>query len=155
MKQTIIYTMPEYRLSVVREVTQNSMCDNPEKVYNAWKAGVETASWYSPLQEQCVVFMVNTKRKIIGFKLTSMGTLDSALIEPRDVFVPALLAGAKAIILTHNHPSGDSIPSDADVRVTKHMIEVGKLLKIDLLDHIIIGKGEKPWCSLRELGLFY
>lgn len=155
MNPPIIYTMPEYKLSVVREVPQEGLCETPEKVYQAWKNGVETSSWYSPLQEQLVVFMLNTKRNIIGFKLVSMGSVDSTHAEAREVFAPAIIVGAKRIIIAHNHPTGDCTPSDADMRVTRELVRAGQLLKIELADHLIIGSGEKPWISMRELGYLY
>lgn len=155
MKPPITYTMPEYRLSVVREVPQEGLCETPEKVYQAWKSGVETASWYSPLQEQLVVFMLNSRRKIIGFKLVSIGTVDQTCAEAREVFAPALMAGAKSIVLAHNHPSGDCSPSEADIRITRDFVRAGLLLKIELTDHLIIGGGEKPWLSMRECGYIY
>lgn len=155
MKPPLIYTMPEYRLSVVREVPQEGLCETPEKIYAAWKSGVETASWYSPLQEQLVVFMLNTRCKLIGFKLATLGTLNSTQCEPREVFGPALLAGARTIVIAHNHPSLDKTPSEADIKLTRDFVRAGQLLKIELTDHLIIGGGEKPWCSLREIGYFY
>jgi len=80
------------------------------------------------------------------------GTLDTILVHPREVFRLALTAAAAAIVLAHNHPSGDPSPSEADVKVTRDLIRAGQLLKIEVLDHIIIG--QPRFCSLRELGYF-
>ena len=79
-------------------------------------------------------------------------------MNPREVFFPAISRRAAAIALVHNHPSGDSTPSEADIRVTRDLIRAGQLLKIEVLDHIILGRSteERPkdYSSLRELGYF-
>jgi DNA repair protein RadC len=89
----------------------------------------------------------------------SDGTLDTLLVHPREVFEKAISAGAAAIVLVHNHPSGDPTPSEADIKVTRDLIRAGQLLKIEVLDHVIIGRAtqERPkdYVSLRELGYFY
>jgi DNA repair protein RadC len=81
------------------------------------------------------------------------------LVHPREVFRPAIAAGAAALVLVHNHPSGDPTPSEADIRVTRDLIRAGQLLKIEVLDHIILGRRTteraKDYVSLRELGYFY
>jgi DNA repair protein RadC len=87
------------------------------------------------------------------------GTLDTLLVHPREVFRTAIAAGAAALILVHNHPSGDPTPSEADIRVTRDIIRGGQLLKIEVLDHIILGRRvaerSRDYVSLRELGYFY
>ena len=75
-------------------------------------------------------------------------------IHPREVFRPAIRGAASAIVLMHNHPSGESAPSEADVKVTRDLIRAGQLLKIEVLDHVIVGAGE-TFTSLRTLGYFY
>jgi DNA repair protein RadC len=91
--------------------------------------------------------------------MLSQGTLDTILVHPREVFAPAIVKRASAIVLAHNHPSGDPTPSEADIKVTRDLIRAGQLLKIEVLDHIILGRrtDERPrdWVSLRELGYFY
>ena len=87
------------------------------------------------------------------------GTLDTLLVHPREVFKAAIAANAAAVVLAHNHPSGDPTPSEADIKVTRDLIRAGQLLKIEVLDHVIIGRAtpERPkdYASLRELGYFY
>jgi DNA repair protein RadC len=89
----------------------------------------------------------------------SRGTLDTILVHPREVFKTAITANAAALVLAHNHPSGDPTPSEADIKVTRDLIRAGQLLKIEVLDHVIIGRAtaERPrdYVSLRELGYFY
>ena len=109
--------------------------------------------------EHFQVVLVNTRRKLIRVEPISQGTLDSLLVHPREVFRAAIAANAAAIVIVHNHPSGDPTPSEADIKVTRDLIRAGQLLKIDLLDHVILGRAtpERPkdWVSLKELGYFY
>lgn len=84
---------------------------------------------------------LNTKLEYLGFKNVSKGTLDGSLVHPREVFREAILKNASSIILVHNHPSGNPDPSDEDKRITEKITDSGKLIGINLLDHIIIGKG--------------
>jgi DNA repair protein RadC len=105
------------------------------------------------------VVLLNTRRRLIRVETISQGTLDTILVHPREVFKSAIAAGAAAIVLAHNHPSGDATPSEADIKVTRDLIRAGQLLKIEVLDHVILGRAtqERPrdFMSLRELGYFY
>lgn len=102
-------------------------------------------------REKFVVLLLDTKNSIIGATIVSVGILDSALVHPREVFKPAILCNAAAIILSHNHPSGDPSPSAEDRRVTLRLHEAGKLLGIEVLDHVIVGKKD-CFVSLKERG---
>jgi DNA repair protein RadC len=105
------------------------------------------------------ILLLNTRRRLIRRVQISQGTLDTLLVHPREVFQTAIAANASAVILVHNHPSGDPTPSEADVRVTRDLIRAGHLLKIEVLDHIILGRAtpERPkdYVSLKELGYFF
>lgn len=92
-------------------------------------------------QEEFHVLMLNNKNHIIKEQIIYKGTLDAAIVEPREIFKEALRNSAAKIILVHNHPSGDPQPSDEDVEVTRRLIETGKILNIQVLDHVIIGNG--------------
>ncbi len=109
--------------------------------------------------EHFQVVLLNTRKRLIRVERISQGTLDTTIAHPREVFRCALAANAAAIVLAHNHPSGDPTPSEADIRVTRDMIRAGQLMKIEVVDHIILGKAttERPkdYASLRELGHFY
>jgi DNA repair protein RadC len=109
--------------------------------------------------ENFQVVFLNTRRRMIGMQNLSQGTLDTLLVHPREVFAAAISKRASAIILVHNHPSGDPSPSEADIKVTRDLIRAGQLLKIEVLDHVILGKRteERPrdYISLREAGYFY
>ena len=133
---------------------ESPVLDNPENVVRLLREqnllkNVETLQ----------VLLLNTRHKLIRVEEISDGTLDTILVHPREVFKSAIAANAHAIVLAHNHPSGDPTPSEADVRVTRDLIRAGKLLKIELLDHVIIGRATseraKDYSSLRELGYFY
>ena len=116
------------------------------------------ADWYDESKEALVVLVLNTRRRIIGHNLVTLGNLDSCSAQPREIFRPVIVAAGSAIILMHNHPSKDSTPSDADIKVTRDLIRAGQLLKIEILDHVIVGspgsERAKPYTSLRELGYF-
>ena len=105
------------------------------------------------------VILLNTRRRLIRVEIVSQGTLDTILVHPREVFKAAIAANAAALVLVHNHPSGDPSPSEADIKVTRDLIRAGQLMKIEVLDHIIMGRAtpERPkdYASLRELGYFY
>ena len=104
-------------------------------------------------QEGFAVLTLNTKNKLITRHLVTLGLADTAPVHPREVFRPAIQDSAAAVILCHNHPSGDPTPSAEDLRVTRQLIDAGKVVGIRVLDHVIIGRGDNPQCSLREKGL--
>lgn len=130
------------------------MLDTPERVAEALR---EPNRLYAV--EHFQVVCLNTRRRLIGIENIAQGILDQVLVHAREVFSVAISKRAAAIILVHNHPSGDPTPSDADIRVTRDLIRAGQLLKIEVLDHVILGARtvERPrdYCSLREMGHFY
>ncbi len=101
-------------------------------------------------QEALKLLLLNTKTRLIGETNISKGTVNAAVISPRELFVEALQKNAVSIILLHNHPSGDPTPSKEDVLITKRIRDAGDLIGIELLDHIIIGNN--CYISLREKG---
>lgn len=132
---------------------ESPVLDNPEAVVALLKGqnlikGVETLQ----------VLLLNTRRRLIRVEEISSGTLDTLLVHAREVFRPAIAANASAIVLAHNHPSGDPAPSEADIKVTRDLVRAGHLLKIEVLDHVILGRATedraKDYASLRELGYF-
>ena len=92
-------------------------------------------------KEQFVVILLNNKNKVIGTEVVSEGSLSSSIVHPREVFVPAILHHAAAIMVAHNHPSGDPKPSIEDEEVTRQLLRSGKVLGIPMIDHVIIGDG--------------
>lgn len=103
-------------------------------------------------REMIVAVCLDTKHQPTALTTVSVGTLNSSLVHPREVFKVAILSNAAAVILAHNHPSGIATPSEDDINITKRIVEAGTLMGIDALDHIIIG-GIDNYKSMRELGL--
>ena len=146
----------EWKIIALRDCpmpSHMSMCDNKEAAALYWKLHVATHPHFNPECECLAVLMLNARHRIKGHTLISTGTLDSIMVHPRDVFRTAIIAASAALVLMHNHPSGDPNPSEADIRATRDMIRAGQLLKIEVLDHVIVGNGSTA--SLRELGFFY
>jgi DNA repair protein RadC len=114
------------------------------------------APWAHDLQETFIVLFMNARMKLIGHKEIGRGSSISCPVDPQAVFRAALLANAQAIVLAHNHPSGDTSPSDEDVQVTNNLVMAGKMLNIAVLDHLIVGlndDGKVIHASLRERGM--
>ena len=102
-------------------------------------------------REHFVSMMLDAKNKVIGIYTVSIGTLCCTVVSPREVFKAAILANAASIIVAHNHPSGDVTPSPEDIQVTATLKQAGKLLDIEVLDHVIVGE-DGAFTSLRQLG---
>jgi len=102
-------------------------------------------------QEYFCVVLLDTKNRFIRYDVVSMGSLDSTLIHPREVFRPAVKHAAHSIILAHNHPSGDPTPSDEDIFMTKKLCMCGTIMDIKILDHAIIGNPDYVSMKLRNL----
>ena len=102
-------------------------------------------------REYLALATVNTKNIITSLTTVSIGSLNSSIVHPREVFKTAILGNAASIILCHNHPSGDSTPSREDIDISLRIKECGKILGIDLLDHIILG--EDNYSSLKQKGI--
>ena len=143
----------EWRVIALRECPVPDamlLCDTPQHAADYWRAHVPQASYFNPDAECFIVLHLNTRRRVRGHHLVAIGTMDTILVHPREVFRAAIIAGAAAVVLMHNHPSGEAQPSEADIKVTRDLIRAGQLLKIEVLDHVIVGNPNH--CSLRELG---
>lgn len=103
-------------------------------------------------QEHFVCLFLNMKNQVIGKETVFVGSLNSSIVHPREIFRSAIKRSAASFICLHNHPSGDPTPSSEDIQVTKRLDEAGDLMGIDMLDHIIIG--DQDFISLKEKGLF-
>lgn len=99
-------------------------------------------------EEHCYMVAMDCKCRILGMFFISKGTVNASLVGMREIFMRALLVGASCIVVCHNHPSKDTTPSSGDMVVTRKMKEAGKLLGVELVDHIIIGGNE--YCSFKE-----
>jgi DNA repair protein RadC len=116
---------------------------------DAVEIGKEFMRIHEEPEEYMYMLCMNTKNKVIGVFEISHGTVNSSLVSAREVFQKALMANAVSIIVMHNHPSGECDPSREDIEVTKRLIEAGKIVGIEVLDHLIIGD---QYTSLKEKG---
>lgn len=103
-------------------------------------------------REHFKVLNLNTKNHVLNIENISVGSLNASIVHPRELFKKAIIKSSAAVILLHNHPSGDPTPSREDIDITKRMAEAGKILGIEVLDHVIIG--DNKFISLKEQGLF-
>jgi len=104
-------------------------------------------------REHFGVLMLDAQNGLVAYHEVSVGTLSASLVHPREVFGPALrLMGVAAVILLHNHPSGDPTPSREDLRLTRQLVQAGQLLDITIHDHVIIGSGTEEYASLANRG---
>jgi DNA repair protein RadC len=143
----------EFKVVALRECPMPQdmqLCDTPQKVVEYWNAHVATSPVFNPECECLVLLLLNTRRRIKGHCLISIGTMDTILITAREFYRPALIGAAAACVAVHNHPSGEAQPSQADINVTRDLMRAGQLLKVELLDHVVVGRGQHQ--SLRELG---
>jgi len=129
------------------------LCETPDQATEYWKLHIATHPHFNPECECLAVLLLNVRKKIKGHQIISIGTQDTILVHPREVFRLAVTTAAHAIILMHNHPSGESQPSEADIKVTRDLIRAGQVLRIEVIDHIVMGAGNRS--SLRELGYCY
>jgi DNA repair protein RadC len=139
--------------SLVR-IGESVPVNEPEKVVQYMDGAFDE----DPTVEWVYAIILNRKHVPIGRAIVSRGTASSSLISPREVFKPAIVSGASAIILVHNHPSGDPAPSVADIGITRTIRDAGTILDIELLDHVIIGDNLSDpngtgYYSFQEAGL--
>ena len=140
-------------LRVVKETSRRYDVDKkiqcPHDIFNIAQ-NVIRASEYP--EENLWLITLDTKNNITGIFTVSAGSLNASIVHPREVFKRAVLQNAASIIICHNHPSGDATPSAEDIATTKRIYDAGKILGIELLDHVIVGDNE--YISLKERGLF-
>lgn len=117
----------------------------PEQVYGTFKFLM------SETKEMFMTAHLDGKNRLIALDLVSVGSLNQSIVHPREVFKTALLSNAAALILVHQHPTGDPTPSREDIEITRRLKEVGEIMGIKVLDHIIVGDGE--YLSFVERGL--
>jgi DNA repair protein RadC len=137
------------RLAAERIATQP--LDTPEAIYDLVGAQMRLLD-----REYLRCVLVDSRYRLIAIKDISTGTLNESLAHPREIFKPAITLSAYAIVVVHNHPSGDPAPSDADLRLTRKIAEAARLLQITLLDHVIVGSpsnGQPGYFSFKEAGI--
>jgi DNA repair protein RadC len=137
----------------------DTVLDNPDRIVDYLRPRLAASMIYRPDIENLIVVHLNTRKRPIGFEIVCTGTLDTLLCHAREVFKSAIVHNSAGLVIAHNHPSGDPAPSEADIKVTRDLIRAGQLLKIEVVDHVVLGvatpERAKAWASLRELGYFY
>ena len=139
----LLDSIPDERVDLVREIAarygekriMGQSFNNARQVYDHFKIRLGTAR-----QEEFHVLILDNKHRVIYAKMITLGTLNQSLIHPREIFAPAIELRAASVILIHSHPSGDSKPSKQDIEITKRLCDVGEIMGIKILDHIIIGE---------------
>ena len=119
---------------------------SPSEVYDLVRYNLQYQD-----KEHFIAVLVNTKNRVLTIDTASIGSLNSSIVHPREVFKTAIKLSAASIILCHNHPSGDPTPSREDMEVTKRIVQAGEIIGIKVLDHIVIG--DSGFFSLKEKGL--
>lgn len=141
------------RITLIKEkginYETNKEMNNPE---NITLMGQDLLNLGELAEEYCYMIAFNSACKVLGIFFISKGTVNASLVSPREVYLRSLLIGASHIVLLHNHPSGNAVPSDSDIKLTRQLEEVGRLVNIKLVDHIITGSN-KSYFSFREAGL--
>ncbi|PKO18701.1 DNA repair protein RadC [candidate division BRC1 bacterium HGW-BRC1-1] len=134
-----MYRIPVVSLRLVREKSSSyaeKQITDSRATYNLFRSLVEDRD-----REHLWLICLDTKNRVNCLAEIAIGSLNAAIVHPREVFKTALLANAATVIVLHNHPSGDCAPSHEDRTITKRLVEAGKLLGVPMLDHIIIGNG--------------
>ena len=142
-----IYTLKQIRTKRHRYDLEDYPITSPSICYKIIQYLLDLKS--EPV-EKFGIISLNSRNKIIGIHIIGTGSLDKLYIEPREVFMAAMMNNAKSIIAFHNHPSGEAEPSREDIHLTRRLQEAGKIMCIELLDHVITG--EWSYCSLKEKG---
>jgi len=127
---------------------KNKTIENPNDVVN-----LLFPKLFGNKKEKLICLLLNSRMGLISKSVVSIGTLDSSVIHPREIFKEAITKSAAGIILVHNHPSGDSTPSEEDIEITKNLIKAGKILGIKLVDHVIIS--DNGYFSFKENNLLF
>jgi DNA repair protein RadC len=130
---------------------ERPLVKTPDEAFNTVKDLLQNKK-----KEHFMVLLVDTRSRLIKSSEVSIGSLDSSIAHPREVFQDAIAANAASVVLAHNHPSGNPEPSADDIKLTKRLVEAGNVVGIEVLDHIIIGnkKSDKLFFSLKREGLF-
>jgi DNA repair protein RadC len=134
------------RRIATRRLERGAAIRSPEDVFEHFHSTLRLAT-----QERFLALLLDGRHRVCGETVVSQGTLTASLVHPREVFRPALRAGAAALILVHNHPSGDPSPSQEDRGITERLVRAGALLGVSVLDHVIVA--DRGYCSLREEGM--
>ncbi|MFZ5376276.1 MAG: RadC family protein [Patescibacteria group bacterium] len=137
-------------LATIELAKRISQADDPTTVSHPKTVYQLTREITSKKREYLIAFFLNGRNQLLNQQIISIGNLNQNLVEPRDIFIPALNSAAAFIILAHNHPSGDPNPSENDLLATQHFVEAGMIIGIELIDHLVVC--ENNYYSMREHG---
>jgi len=136
---------------LARGLAARPKCDSPEAIFELIAPELQALR-----TESLRLLLLDTKYQLIRVEEISTGSVNESIAHPREIFRPALIHSAFAVVLVHNHPSGDPEPSKADHQITRRLLDAADLLGVRLLDHVVIGTpegGRKPYSSFREMGV--
>lgn len=133
-----MYRLTQYKVALVKD--SSTLTDGSKRIGTVADVIAIAQDMKLLDREQLRCIYVNARHNVIGWEVISQGSLTASIAHPREIFKGAILASAAGVILVHNHPSGDPSPSDEDVRLTKRIAECGRILGIELLDHIVIAE---------------
>lgn len=144
LKKHLKYKIPQIKLAIIREPITDPLphIQTPEDFQDYLLPMRHLA------EEHFVTLHLNVRMQIIGYHLVSQGTVSSSLVHPREVFKAALLSNASSVVLAHNHPSGSPLASPDDISTTKQLIAAGKIMGVDVIDHLIVT--DQAVYSIRE-----
>ena len=144
------YSIPCYKIQLIRDSRPDVV--RVSATSPAAAAAILRTFLGDPDVEHFVILLLDTVNRPVGLHTVAIGSLNSAYIRPADAFKAAILANASSVVLCHNHPSGDTTPSRDDLAVTRTLVAAGKLLELQVLDHIILGE-DGQYLSMAERGL--
>jgi DNA repair protein RadC len=156
MKKKSITEIKKSTCLMIREVvikfkpmdTERIKIGNPEAVSRFIRSKIGDDA-----VESFILLCADNKNTVISYSMISVGTITETLIHPREVFLPAVMTKANSVIVAHNHPSGEILPSRQDIDATKRLVEAGKIIGIQVLDHVIVGfNNPEDFYSMRENG---
>lgn len=141
----------EFTVKSLRVAEESATCDDVTPAVEYYEKNIKPTLQED--KESLILLVLNARMKIVGWNLVSVGGLCEAAAHPREIMRPLLIAAAHSFIIMHNHPSGDSTPSEADRRFTRRINEAAELMQINLRDHIIYADGTKNTFSFRAAGI--
>jgi DNA repair protein RadC len=133
-----MYRLNQFKVSLVRDSSE--LKEGKKRIGNAADIALAAQDMKQLDREQLRVYYLSCRNDIIGWELISQGSLTASIAHPREIFKGAILATCAGIILVHNHPSGNPTPSEDDIRLTKRIADAGRILGIELLDHVIVAE---------------
>lgn len=154
--------LPQIRALTLSETASGyalRQLDSPELAADFFRLTVRQSPFFDPEKEAVCTLLLDRKNRLKAWTFNSLGTQTGALLEPREVLRTALIANAVAIVVMHNHPSGDPKPSSADAQITRQLREACKIMNVEFLDHVVIGtpeqdpNGNQGFYSFRQAGL--